>query len=249
VAASVASSTPAAPALSEQPAPTQTGPIVPVAEAVAANQPTAPVEQPSAIDNFLASDEALPIAGGAALAILVLGGGAGLVSRRRRRRREAEDAQWQEQIENTPAALGEDMTPEPAEIAEPQRATMEPTFVRAFADSPAAAPSPAPVAATAAAATGPTTDLPEDFDLSRFGPHMQAAYKGPTPDNPSLSLKYRLRRAAALDQMARKAGAVPGPAPRADAPVAKPATAQPANGEFLLRHPVGKPSVKVAYGD
>lgn len=45
--------------------------------------------------------------------------------------------------------------------------------------------------------------LPSDFDLSRFGPHVQAAYRGPTPDNPSMSLKKRLARARALDQRER----------------------------------------------
>jgi len=40
----------------------------------------------------------------------------------------------------------------------------------------------------------------------RFRPHVRAAYLGPTPDNPSLSLKYRLRRAAAMDQRARLEG-------------------------------------------
>ena len=90
----------------------------------------------------------------------------------------------------------------------PSRA--EPAFVRAFADAPV--PATAPVVAAGrwreprrGRIDGPTTDLPEGFDLSKFGPHVQAAYKGPTEDNPSLSLKYRLRRAAALDQMARKA--------------------------------------------
>ena len=53
-------------------------------------------------------------------------------------------------------------------------------------------------------ADGPVTSLPNGFDLSRFGKHVQAAYRGPTPDNPSLSLKYRLRKAAALDQFERR---------------------------------------------
>lgn len=47
--------------------------------------------------------------------------------------------------------------------------------------------------------------LPNGFDLSRFGPHMQAAYRGPTPENPSLSLKRRLKRAAFFDRQDRLA--------------------------------------------
>ncbi len=52
----------------------------------------------------------------------------------------------------------------------------------------------------------PRTKLPPNFDLSRFGPHVRAAYLGPTEDNPSLSMKHRLRRAAAMDQQARLEG-------------------------------------------
>jgi len=53
----------------------------------------------------------------------------------------------------------------------------------------------------------PLEDLPADFD--RFGPHVQAAYRGPTPDNPSLSLKTRLKRARFFDERDRKAGVQP----------------------------------------
>jgi resuscitation-promoting factor RpfA len=241
----VASTAPAAPPIEAQPAPTE--PIVPVAAAVAANEPPAPVEQPSAIDNFLANDEALPIAGGAAgLGIITLAG-LGLVSRRRRRRREAEEAEWQEYVENTPAALGEDMAPELAMAAEPQPGFMpeqtEPAFVKAFAPAATVAAASEPVAEI----DGPVTTLPEDFDLSRFGPHVQAAYKGPTPDNPSLSLKYRLRRATALDQMARKRGTAPVAPRPAAAPAARPAMASQSNGEFLLRRAGTAPNMKPAF--
>lgn len=43
------------------------------------------------------------------------------------------------------------------------------------------------------------------FDVSRYGRHVQAAYAGPTPDNPSLSLKRRLKRARFFDQRERHA--------------------------------------------
>ena len=49
----------------------------------------------------------------------------------------------------------------------------------------------------------PVTELPEDFDLSRFGYNVQEAYKGPTEDNPSLSMKNRLTRARGMDQLER----------------------------------------------
>ena len=48
-------------------------------------------------------------------------------------------------------------------------------------------------------------EVPADFDLSRFGPHTQAAYRGPTANNPSLSLKSRLKRASFFDQRERMA--------------------------------------------
>lgn len=66
--------------------------------------------------------------------------------------------------------------------------------------APLAAPATArtqPGAATGAAA------LPAGFDLSRFGRHTQAAYRGPTPENPFLSLRRRLKRASFLDARER----------------------------------------------
>ena len=47
--------------------------------------------------------------------------------------------------------------------------------------------------------------LPNGFDISRFGRHTQAAYLGPTEDNPSFSLKRRLKRASFFDQREREA--------------------------------------------
>jgi len=47
--------------------------------------------------------------------------------------------------------------------------------------------------------------LPPGFDVSRFGRHVQAAYRGPTADNPSLSLKRRLKRASFFDMKERQA--------------------------------------------
>jgi hypothetical protein len=46
----------------------------------------------------------------------------------------------------------------------------------------------------------PLADVPVGVDTAKLGPHMQAAYRGPTPDNPSLSLKKRLKRARFLDE-------------------------------------------------
>jgi hypothetical protein len=96
----------------------------------------------------------------------------------------------------------------------------------------------------------PRTKLPSGFDLSRFGPHVRAAYMGPTPDNPSLSLKYRLRRAGAMDQRARlEAGLRPDVAAE---PATRPQPArQPmwnANGDgFMLRRASSKTPSRPAF--
>ncbi|MGE0776410.1 MAG: hypothetical protein AB7G25_17925 [Sphingomonadaceae bacterium] len=57
---------------------------------------------------------------------------------------------------------------------------------------------------SAPTATMPSAMLPSGFDMSRYGPHVQAAYRGPTDDNPSLSLSRRLKRARFYDQRARE---------------------------------------------
>lgn len=70
---------------------------------------------------------------------------------------------------------------------------------------------PAPVLDAPRPATAqPSHDVghkafPAAFDLSRYGRHVQAAYRGPTADNPSLSLQRRLKRARFFDQRERLA--------------------------------------------
>ncbi|HMI19546.1 MAG TPA: hypothetical protein VK533_08385, partial [Sphingomonas sp.] len=88
--------------------------------------------------------------------------------------------------------------------------------------APAPVMEAAPVAiasrtAVAAPARTPKT-LPGGFDISKFGRHAQAAYMGPTPDNPSLSLMRRLKRASFFDQREREAAAA-GTTPKLAEPV------------------------------
>ena len=166
-------------------------------------------------------NEALPIAGAGAVGLLALAG-AGLALRRRRRRREEIEAE-----EQWAAAEAERSTAaEPAAASEPARAP-------AFA-APTAAATAAPMDEKA-----PVTALPAGFDLSRFGPHVQAAYRGPTPDNPSLSLRYRLRRAGALDQRERLAAEA-----KAEA---APESRAPAEGGFMIGRDRSKTEVRPAY--
>ena len=66
---------------------------------------------------------------------------------------------------------------------------------------PAPTPMPMPKPMVAAA--------PLPFDATGHSARVQAAYAGPSDDNPSLSLKKRVKRASALDQMERNGHAVP----------------------------------------
>ena len=207
-----AASTPQiAPRLPVAATPTPTSPapveaIAPLGAPIVAATPLAaspvPVEAPEAQAES-ATNDVLPIAAAGGLGLLALLG-AGVALRRRKRREEEETdfAGFDEPQFEQPDV--------PAAYAEPVR---EPTVKR----PPFTQRAPTPVATAVASKPidAPATSLPDGFDLSRFGPHVQAAYRGPTEDNPSLSLKNRLRRASAFDQMARS-----------DSELAQPAAAQ-----------------------
>jgi len=167
-------------------------------------------------------DEALPLVGAGAVGLLALAS-AGLALRRRKRRQEERDAEDQWAADEAEPMIVEEPAVEP-----------EPARLPAFATA-AAAPQHDPVDKSA-----PATALPAGFDLSRFGRHVQAAYRGPTPENPSLSLKYRLRRASALDQRERR---------EAETRV-EPVAAQraPSEGGFMLgRDKTEKVALRPAY--
>jgi hypothetical protein len=148
-------------------------------------------------------DEAIPIAGGAGAVILALAG-AGMAIRRRKRSEEEEGELQDETV------LTDEVTPAPA--PEPW-------------NPPVVKPTVAPIEAT-------RTDVPEDFETSHFGRHVQAAYAGPTPENPSLSLRKRLKLAGELDRRERLAGTTA----RAEAPVTPKPAQQPTG--FMLSETV-----------
>ena len=178
------------------------------------------------------ADDRLPYAGGAALGLLALGG-AGLVSRRRKRRRENEAFEARQQVLDQAEGQSE---PPVLELDRSAEVSPGPGFARP------SAPIHDPVPASRAVAGAPATKLPNGFDLSRFGRHVQAAYRGPTADNPSLSLKYRLRRAVAMDQQERKAPQA-GPT-RTEAPASIPAQGKwesRSDADFLFRR-AGQPA-------
>ena len=87
---------------------------------------------------------------------------------------------------------------------------------------------PEPAFAAAPAIHDPVPDpknpaAKSGFDPSRFGKHVQAAYRGPTRDNPSVSLEYRLRRAAAMDEQERQGAKEAVAGASAPSPADKPA--------------------------
>ena len=187
----------AAPAV-RAPAPTArvetAAPVAPIASAPEATpafdpamvaplpEPAAATPAPATGDSMIDSD-LLPIAGAAGLGILALAG-AGLAMRRRRREDDVV-------IEET---------------------SYEPTLARAE-------PMPVAAAPIAAAPLAASPRLVASVDKSAFNwgnsprepvsskSWIDAARRGPTPDNPSHSLKKRLRRASFFEQRERAVAA------------------------------------------
>ena len=174
------------------------------------------------------ADDALPIAAAAGLGLLALGGIGMAIGRRRQRREELAHQRANREYLASHPDRPESHTP-------------------AFAS--AAAPAMAGNAPGPALKDAPRTKLPPNFDLSRFGPHVRAAYQGPTADNPSLSMKHRLRRAAAMDQQARQHGEAPREAAHVAArpDQAKTAIWNNRNDGFMLRRAPGKQPSKPAF--
>ena len=192
-------SAPAAPAAEPAaPAPAEALAAVPVAPGpMPVAEPEAiPADEPQSGFAELDPDAALPLAGAGALGLILLGGAAAVRRRKRRKQEEADEAAKWAFIQSH------------AEEDRPQQVDDRPAFAWA------ASPRHDPVPGKTPVAGAPTTRLPEGFDLSRFGPHVQAAYRGPTTDNPSLSLRHRLRRASFLDQQERRATETASAKPR-----------------------------------
>ena len=144
--------------------------------------------------------------GGGALAILALGAGAFAVSRRRRR---ADEEELWENEQSEPIAVAE-----PVAAAEPVRAT---------------APRHDPVGGYEPRVRTPEHD--SAFAWNRAGEEartasderragetwVERAYRGPSADNPSQSLRKRLKRAAFFDKREREAAASQAAPVEADA--------------------------------
>jgi hypothetical protein len=154
------------------------------------------------------TDQTLPIVGAGAAALALAGAGFAL-SRRRRRRDEEQFADGS-------------YVPADEPVAEPIMAE------QVIAPEPRFTPAPAMVA---------TTTLPAAFDASDRSPRIEAAYAGPSEDNPSLSLRKRLKRATALDQMERNGHFIPPSTKTARSETPKPNVstwANPAPGGLMF---------------
>ncbi|WP_340315334.1 hypothetical protein [Rhizorhabdus argentea] len=216
----------AAPASTPAPAPVvaSSSAAEPAVPAPAVANPI-PVEMQRSVTHTDGSDDVLPIAG-AGVAILALAGGALALGRRRR------DA---DADELALAPFREIAPREPGHIA-PVAASAVPVMAsddraESFIDD------------------APVTAVPAGFDLSRFGRHTRAAYQGPTANNPSHSLKRRLKRASFFDQREREGLATPVPAQSASpAPVREMARAAQGTDHLTVRAPARpRPAFRPAY--
>lgn len=152
----------------------------------------------------VAIDEDAAIAGGAVLGLLALGGAAVAM---RRRRREDEDYGFEEpRFEPHHAARVSEPIADPTPVFEDR-----PVPPRPVSERPQIGP------ASAAIGTAPFMLRPaQPAEVARPSESWtERAMRGPTPENPSLSLKKRLKRAAFFDGRARDAAA--GTAPAVDA--------------------------------
>ena len=180
-------------------------PAAPVSAAPAAPKPvvdmTAPADKPAPApaaksSNGMSQTTELELGGGV-LALLALGAGAFALSRRRRHE---DEEYYEEAYEPETVAEAEPVAPvaEAAPMAAPQHdpvMDMQPAIV---APSAFAWDNRQPAAA----------DTEDDGSDRRPGETwMERAYRGPSPANPSVSLKARLRRAAFFDKRERDVAA------------------------------------------
>ena len=136
-------------------------------------------------------DQTVPIAAGGVLALLAIGGAAAAITRRRN-----EEEVWadEETMEDTPAEpVAFDHENEPV-IHDEQPAIVAPE-ASAFAWG------------NRESQNGAQTREASDEDRRPGETWVERAYRGPSPANPSASLRTRLKRAAFFDKRERDAAA------------------------------------------
>jgi hypothetical protein len=134
-------------------------------------------------------DDTLPIAAGGALALLALGGGAFALARRRAH----DEDEWYEEETVEPvetATVEPEARPEPI-IHEEQPAIVAPSAFAWGNEQRSRDPEP----------------TVEEDDRLPGESWVERAYRGPTPNNPSVSLRARLKRAAFFDKRERDVAA------------------------------------------
>ena len=198
-AAAVKAAPPAPKSAASQSAPAaSTAAPAPVADPVIA-MATTPTAKPAPVapvaDESAKSDNTVPIAAGGALAFLALGGAA--VAMTRRRRHEEDEELW---VEEEPVeGMAE---PEAVHVSEPV-AIEQPLILgpSAFAWGNERASYATPAGAE------PRVEAASDDDRLPGESWVERAYRGPTVNNPSVSLRNRLRRAAFFDKRERDVAA------------------------------------------
>lgn len=161
--------------------------------------PMTPDVAPAESEQFaIDMDDALPIAGAAGLALVGLAG-IGMAMRRRRRTAEENLSYSDAHMWHEPAVARADPTVKP--VAPPPVAP-EGQTIRA---NTVAAPSTGWTTPSAFAwgSAAPAVAASSMAGSNRTESRIDAALRGPTPDNPFLSLKKRLRRAAFFEQRER----------------------------------------------
>lgn len=176
-----AGATAIAAALALSPAQAKIKPIVDLSQSPAVSgqpAPPPPAKTAKAKPMIGPFDERTAEIGGGAIVLLALGAGGFALSRRRSR----EEEYWDEETA----------------VDEPRDPLFdEPMFQHESAESDA----------SAFAWGGKPAAVEDERGRRRGESWVERAYRGPTPDNPSVSLKTRLKRAAFFDKREREAAA------------------------------------------
>jgi resuscitation-promoting factor RpfA len=158
----------------------------PVAAPPASPPPVQANPTPTPAQTAPSNETALELGAGA-LALIILGGGAWALSRRRRRDEFVED-RYEPAYEPAPEAHAVESPDEPT-IAQEQPAIVAPSAFAWGNEQDAA-------------------NASEDGSDRRTGESwVERAYRGPSPANPSASLRNRLKRAAFFDKREREVAA------------------------------------------